>query len=183
LHHSKHPNTYTLSKALGEDVVHHYKDTIPTMIIRPSQVWSAVQEPFVGFVEGLNSGIGLIVGAMTGLVRTMYTAKGVNIKFSPVDFVVNATIASAWKKSTVPRDEFLVFNCTDSENHSVTWEDALEISRPFFIKHAPYEKLVWYPNLNLTSNYYWQLISLFLFQFLPAIFFDIILVLSGNKRM
>jgi alcohol-forming fatty acyl-CoA reductase len=183
LQHSKHPNTYTLSKALGEDVVHHYKDTFPVVVIRPSQVWSSVSEPFEGFVEGLNSGIGIICGAMTGFIRSMYACEGSHIKFSPADFVVNATIASAWKRTTVEKEEFLVFNCTDSEKHMVEWREALDIVHPYFLKYAPHEKLVWYPKMNFTSSYIWQMTSLILFQLLPAMFFDLILVLSGRKRM
>jgi alcohol-forming fatty acyl-CoA reductase len=180
---TKHPNTYTLSKALAEDVVNHYKDAFPTVIIRPSQVWSSSKEPFEGFVEGMNSGIGIICGAMTGFIRSMYACDKAIIKFSPADFVINATIVSAWRRTTEPEGQLMVYNCTDAETNPLEWREASKLVQPYFLKNAPYEKLVWYPNLNFTSSYIWHMTSLFLFQLLPAIFFDFILILSGRKRM
>lgn len=183
LGHTKHPNTYTLSKALAEDVVHHFKDVLPTVIIRPSQVWSSVNEPFAGFVEGINSGIGIICGAMTGFIRSMYACEGANIKFSPADFVINATIVSAWKRSSASEGELLVYNCTDAETNPMEWAKASEIVFPYFLEYAPLEKLVWYPNFKFTTIYVWHMMCLFLFQILPATFFDLILLISGNKTM
>jgi alcohol-forming fatty acyl-CoA reductase len=49
---TKHHNTYTLSKALAEDVVYSYREKFPIVIIRPSFVWGAMKEPLEGFVEG-----------------------------------------------------------------------------------------------------------------------------------
>jgi nucleoside-diphosphate-sugar epimerase len=49
---TKHPNTYTLSKALTEDVVFSYREKFSIVIIRPSLVWGALKEPLEGFVEG-----------------------------------------------------------------------------------------------------------------------------------
>lgn len=142
-----------------------------------------MNEPFEGYIEGLNSGIGIICGIMSGFIRSMYASDGSGIKFSPADFVINATIASAWKRSTAPRDEFLVFNCTDAESHKIEWKESMKLAYPYFLKYAPYEKLVWFPNASITSSYVWHMISLVLFQLLPAVFADLILVLSGRKRM
>jgi nucleoside-diphosphate-sugar epimerase len=53
---TKHPNTYTLSKALSEDIVYLYSKKLPIVIIRPALVWSSISEPFEGYIEGLHSG-------------------------------------------------------------------------------------------------------------------------------
>lgn len=48
----KHPSTYTISKAFAEELVYSYKEKLPIVIVRPSIVISAAQEPEEGFVEG-----------------------------------------------------------------------------------------------------------------------------------
>lgn len=156
---------------------------LPTVIIRPSQVWSSAKEPFEGFVEGMNSGIGIICGAMTGFIRSMYACEGAQIKFTPADYVINAAIASAWKRASTQHCEMLVYNCTDAETNPLEWRAALKLVHPYFLKYAPYEKLVWYPKMNFTSIYVWHMMCLFLFQLLPAMFFDFVLIVSGRKRI
>jgi alcohol-forming fatty acyl-CoA reductase len=181
---TKHHNTYTLSKALAEDVVHSYRGKLPIVIIRPSLVWGAFQEPFEGFVEGMQSTMGLICGAMTGFIRTMYSPVGIRIRLSPVDFVINATIVSAWKKATNSRDdEVLFYNCTDVDENPMTWEQSIDISKDYLLEYAPSEKIIWYPRVKCTASFTWHLISLLLFQIIPAFFLDGIRFLSGKKPM
>jgi alcohol-forming fatty acyl-CoA reductase len=177
---TKHPNTYTLSKALAEDVVHSFHQKLPIVIVRPSSVWYAVDEPFKGFIEGMNSGIAIICGSMTGLLRSMYIGENVQAKLTPVDFLINATIVSAWKKST-ELDKLLIFNCTDAPENSLLWRRSLEIFKPYFVTYSPYEKLVWYPKLTITSSQAWHKVSMFLFQLLPAILYDTVQILTGRK--
>ena len=181
---TKHHNTYTLSKALAEDVVCSYCEILPIVIIRPSLVWGAVKEPCSGFVEGLQSTMGLICGAMTGFIRNMYSPPGIRVRCSPVDFVINATIASAWKRSTLKEtDEVLFYNCTDADENPMTWQKSIEISRKYLLKYAPYKKIVWYPKITCTTIFNWHLVSLLLFQLIPAFLLDGVRFLSGKKPM
>lgn len=180
---TKHPNTYTLSKALAEDVAYSFREKIPLVIIRPSLIWYSSEEPFKGYVEGLSSGLGIVAGGMTGFIRSMLVGVTSNAKIIPVDFTINATIASAWKRSTTPKDELLVFNCTDAEENPYPWKFGSVVAEKPFFEFAPYEKLIWYPKISYTSSYAWHMISVFLFQLLPAIFYDIIKLLSGGKPL
>lgn len=179
---TKHPNSYTLSKALAEEVVYSFHKKLPIVIIRPSKVWYAIKEPFEGFIEGMNSGIGLLCGMMTGVVRTMYVVKKNPINLTPVDYLANATIVSCWKRSTVKNDDnLLIYNCSDSPENLLTWEKSKAYAEPYFVTYAPYKNALWNPTVNYTSNFLWHKISLYLLQLLPAIFFDSVQVLSGRK--
>jgi alcohol-forming fatty acyl-CoA reductase len=181
---TKHRNTYTLSKALAEDVVCSFRKSFPIVIIRPSLVWGAIAEPCPGYIEGMQSTMGLICGAMTGFIRNMYSPKGIRIRCTPVDFVINATIASAWKRSvTTETNDVLFFNCTDVDENPTTWEKSIEMSRKLLLKYAPYKKIIWYPKITCTSSFTWHMISLLLFQLIPAFFLDGIRFLSGKKPM
>ena len=49
------PNTYTLTKSLGESLVARLGCDLPIAIVRPSIVESSVDEPFRGWNEGINT--------------------------------------------------------------------------------------------------------------------------------
>lgn len=180
---SKHPNTYTLSKAFGEDIVESYREKLPVVIIRPSMVWPCVSEPIKGYMEGFNSGLGLISATMTGFVRISCVGETSIIKFTPADYVINATIASAWKRSTLPVGELLVYNSSEPEEHSLTWRQLVAVAKDDALSFVPYDKLLWYPSFSLTSNYYWYLINVILFQFIPALLLDLVVIISGRKAV
>lgn len=47
----KHPNTYTLTKHMAEQIVNDYKDKLPISIVRPSIVTAALNEPYPGWID------------------------------------------------------------------------------------------------------------------------------------
>ena len=53
-----HPNTYTFSKALTEQILELERGDIPLIIIRPSVVIASQQEPFPGWIDNLNGPTG-----------------------------------------------------------------------------------------------------------------------------
>ena len=54
----QHPNTYTFTKALGEQLVKDQAGELPVSIFRPSIVVASVQEPMPGWVDNLNGATG-----------------------------------------------------------------------------------------------------------------------------
>jgi len=80
-----------------------HRNSLPIVVIRPSQVISAVSEPIEGWVEGMNTGfIGMVCGITTGLLQTTYCSEdGANQK-TPVDFVVNAASFQLTKSPWFP---------------------------------------------------------------------------------
>jgi alcohol-forming fatty acyl-CoA reductase len=49
----KHPNTYTLTKHMAEQIVNDYKDKLPISIVRPSIVTAAFSEPYPGWIDNV----------------------------------------------------------------------------------------------------------------------------------
>lgn len=178
-----HPNTYTFTKALAEDILNFFRKRLPIVIVRPSIIGYSKDEPFPGCIEGMNAGIGLVSGFLTGMLRTCYISNDANVKTTPADFVINAAIVSAWKRSMNKKEDVLFFNCTDSEKNSLTCRKFLEIISEGGRTFPPYNTLIWYPQITPTTSHNWHLVSLILFQVVPAIFFDIFQVLSGRKAM
>lgn len=55
-----HPNTYTLTKGLAEQIVLSKGSDLPIAIVRPSIVCAAYQEPFPGWVDNVCGITGII---------------------------------------------------------------------------------------------------------------------------
>lgn len=146
-------------------------------------VWPCVKEPIPGYIEGFNSGVGLIVGTATGFIRTAYARKTAQTKFTPGDFVINATIATAWKRSISSPGELLIFNSSESDDKSLTWNQLNELMKDEYYKVVPYEKLLWYPRIEITANYLWYVIAVFLFQVIPSLLMDFIMLILRRKPM
>lgn len=51
--HKKHPNTYTLTKHMAEQIVIDYKDKLPISIVRPSIVTASINEPYSGWIDNV----------------------------------------------------------------------------------------------------------------------------------
>lgn len=57
----KHPNTYTLTKGLAEQIILSKGHGLPIAIVRPSIVGAAYREPFPGWVDNIYGITGTIV--------------------------------------------------------------------------------------------------------------------------
>lgn len=55
----RHPNTYTLTKHMAEQIVLDYNDVLPLCIVRPSIVTAALNEPYPGWVDNIYGITGL----------------------------------------------------------------------------------------------------------------------------
>lgn len=179
-----YPNTYVLSKALSEDLLMSYEDQLAIVIVRPSMVSCAINEPIEGYVEGLGVGFsGMIAGVMSSAVRNLPNVEDAPVNFTPVDFAANAIIAAAWKQGLSTTKCLKVFNCSCDEKNVLTWKRGKSMLDRNILKYPSLEKLLWYPRFTLTSNLVLHKINLYLFQILPAVFFDLVFRINGRKPM
>ncbi len=87
-------DTYTYTKALGEQMVVAYRADAPTVILRPSIIESSLSEPCPGWLDGLRMADPLIVAIGKGRLKSLPLNPDVLIDLVPVDVVVNALLAS-----------------------------------------------------------------------------------------
>ena len=90
-------DTYTYTKALGEQMVLRARNRVPTVVIRPSVIESSLSEPTPGWLDGLRMADPLIVAIGKGRLRSLPLDANVILDLVPVDLVVNALLA------TIPR--------------------------------------------------------------------------------
>lgn len=90
------PNTYTYTKRLAEIYLRdEYAKGFPCVIVRPSIVVPAYQEPLAGWVDSLNGPAGLMMGAAKGVIRSMLVDGELSNEAIPVDIAINGTIVIA----------------------------------------------------------------------------------------
>ena len=87
-------DTYTYTKALGEQVVRREVGDMPTVIVRPSVIESSISEPSPGWLDGLRMADPLIVAIGKGRLKRLPLNPEVVLDLVPVDVVVNATLAA-----------------------------------------------------------------------------------------
>ena len=87
-------DTYTYTKALGEQIVLRSRGDLPTVIIRPSVIESSFSEPSPGWLDGLRMADPLIAAIGKGRLRSLPLNPDVVIDLVPVDMVVNALLCS-----------------------------------------------------------------------------------------
>ncbi|XP_059055271.1 putative fatty acyl-CoA reductase CG5065 [Achroia grisella] len=178
-----HPNCYTYSKRLAENVVEKAYEDLPVVIARPSIVCPTVTEPVTGWVDNLNGPVGLMLAAGKGVIRTMLCDGSLFAQVIPVDTAINAVIAigmyEATKKEKSPT--IPVYNLNNGHQNPTTWGEVLDIAK-YYGRKYPLEWPLWYPNGDITTNRVMHEFYRVLFHLLPAYFIDLLMLLLGQKR-
>ncbi|CCW62561.1 unnamed protein product [Phytomonas sp. EM1] len=91
------PNTYTLTKNMGEKLLEKYRGDVPLAIVRPSIVGCSYYEPVPGWVDVLTAAGGLILTVGFGVVKELLCDANKVCDIVPVDFVVNIMIKALFQ--------------------------------------------------------------------------------------
>ncbi|XP_063837301.1 putative fatty acyl-CoA reductase CG5065 [Ostrinia nubilalis] len=179
-----HPNCYTFSKRLAENVVERAYPELPVVIARPSIVCPTYREPVAGWVDNLNGPVGLMLGAGKGVIRTMLCDGSLNAEVIPVDVAINAIIAIGMIEGTRQEKPELipVYNVNIGHQKPTSWGEVLLVAKDYGRKY-PLEWPLWYPNGDITTNKTLHEIRRILFHLLPAYFIDFLLLICGQKRI
>ncbi|GLH06164.1 Fatty acyl-CoA reductase [Gryllus bimaculatus] len=164
-----HPNCYTFSKQLAESLVNDARGRMPVIIVRPSIVLPALEEPVAGWVDTLNGPMGLVAGAGKGVIRSMLVGRHFLVEVVPVDIAANAIICAAWDGALRGKEqaETPVYNLTSGDMVRVTWGEVLEVGRKL-VYEEPFEGVVWYPDGDIRDSRLAHELIVFFFHVLPA---------------
>ncbi|XP_072930588.1 putative fatty acyl-CoA reductase CG5065 [Epargyreus clarus] len=178
-----HPNCYTFSKRLAESIVEDAYADLPAVIVRPSIVCPATEEPKPGWVDSLNGPIGVMIGAGKGVIRTMLCDGSLVAQVIPVDTATNAiiTIGMVEGMKQEKSDVIPVYNVNVGHQKPTTWGEVLDVAKHFGRKY-PLSWPLWYPNGDITTIQPLHEFRRILFHLAPAYAIDFILFLLGQKR-
>jgi fatty acyl-CoA reductase len=198
------PNTYVFSKNLAEHVSLHYKDRLPIILLRPSIILSAYEEPFRGYVDNINGPMGILLASHIGLSKTMLCDPKNTLDMLPVDVCVKAIITASWKRAhEQPRleifcesgselyvtfftsnlsSEFPVVNAATGKTVTITINQLLDIGiHGTCEEFPPGDLLMFIQSGGVTLCAVWNLIRCFFYQLIPAMIIDTGLKFKGMK--
>ncbi|XP_047542497.1 fatty acyl-CoA reductase wat-like [Vanessa atalanta] len=178
------PNSYTFTKAIGEELVRVMGEDLPICIVRPAIVISAYREPMLGWLDDKNvyGASGMILGLSLGVMRTIIADNNIKIDFVPVDIVSNVIITAAAEtqdRHIRGERETIIYTVSGIRN-PMTWKeigDVLQIKTRTIIS----SKTLWYCNAVVTPNKFFYFILTVLFHYIPAIIIDGCCMLVGKK--
>uniref|UniRef100_A0A1A9WT59 Fatty acyl-CoA reductase n=1 Tax=Glossina brevipalpis TaxID=37001 RepID=A0A1A9WT59_9MUSC len=174
------PNTYAYSKALTEDLINNYEKKLPIIVVRPSIVTAALEEPLPGWIEGVNGPTGLMIGAARGVIRSMHCNPDYASTVIPVDKAINGMIVAAYNRALSERGNVEFCNLCGSNKGLISWGESIETGKRLFYE-TPLSFALWYPDGSIKKNYYLHMICVVFFHYLPAYFIDFFLLLFARK--
>jgi long-chain acyl-CoA synthetase len=127
-------DTYTFTKALGEQLILKHRGDLPTVILRPSIIESAFAEPEPGWIDGFRMGDPLFVGYGKGYLQDFPGRPDTITDLIPCDHVVNAILAAAPRCAT--ERGFKVYQVATGELNPVQFRTIYDAGREYFI-HNP----------------------------------------------
>ncbi len=86
-------DTYTFTKAMGEQIIARHRGSLPTAIVRPSIIESSLCDPEPGWLDGLKVADPLFVHYGKGRLAHFPANPDIVLDIVPVDIVTNAIIA------------------------------------------------------------------------------------------
>ncbi|KYN44336.1 hypothetical protein ALC56_01201, partial [Trachymyrmex septentrionalis] len=89
-------NTYIFTKAIAEGLFKNESGDLPIGIFRPAMIISSASEPLIGWIDNMYGPSGFVRSLLLGVVRFLRCNGNYKANIVPVDFTVNALIASAW---------------------------------------------------------------------------------------
>ncbi|KAK9306399.1 hypothetical protein QLX08_002915 [Tetragonisca angustula] len=176
-----HPNTYTFTKNLAEQIVASNSNGLPVAIVRPSIIGASLEEPCPGWVDNIYGLTSIFLQIGKGTAKAIVGKKDAKLDVVPVDFVVDIIICAAWHITLQHDNKVKVYNCT-SNAYPFRWGQMKDMIVQCSIE-TPLNNVLWYPCCKLVANKFVYNVLNMLLHILPAFVIDIFLKLLGSKPM
>ncbi len=126
-------DSYTLTKAMGEQLIVKHRGDLPTAIVRPSIVESALVDPEPGWIEGLKVADPLIDAVSKGRLPDFPGRKDMIVDIIPVDIVANTILAAMAR--TTQAGGTAVYHVSTGDRNPVLFHQAFDYSYEYFQQH------------------------------------------------
>lgn len=80
-------------------------------------------------VDSLNGPMGVLLGASSGILRTVHGNGDLTCDLIPCDFVANCVITAGASIASSPTKSLEIYNCTSSQQFNLTWNEFLDIGK------------------------------------------------------
>jgi len=141
------PDAYAYTKALGERALASADLPLPTTIVRPSIIESAMREPHPGWIRGFRMAEPVIVSYARGLLKEFPGVPEGIIDVIPVDLVVAAITAIAATTANLPEDATspgsprkpAVFHVASGARNPLRYGNLVDLVQGWFTEHPLYD--------------------------------------------
>jgi len=181
--HGEWPNTYTLTKRVGEVVLLEEGRHLPYIVVRPSIVTCSEKDPYPGWVDTLIGPGGLVLATALGMLHVMPGNPRNIVDLVPVDYVINCIVSCAWYAAThtlphgAPRP---VVHIGSSSKNPTQWGLLLRVMQPYFVRH-PSPKQVARIHFRWVQNPTTYSLMHYLFHLAPAALADAVGWVRGTE--
>lgn len=123
-------DTYTFTKALGEQLIARHRGELPVVILRPSIIESTFIEPEPGWIDGFRMADPLFIGYGKGYLQDFPGRLDSIADLIPCDYVVNAILAAVPRCAT--EGGFTVYQVATGEQNPVHFRTIYDVGRDYF---------------------------------------------------
>lgn len=184
------PNSYVLTKAVGENVLKAEGKGLPVSMVRPAIVTTSAKEPMPGWIDNIYGVNGVAAGVGLGIIRTMPGNTEINAEIVPVDFVINNILCAAWNRAEENRSKAIdtegedipVYNYVYSTFKHLNWGKFFDDCSRLAELNPP-EKAIWYMCFAFRPHPLHHELAIFFLHTVPAYVIDMVLFCMGKKPM
>jgi alcohol-forming fatty acyl-CoA reductase len=133
------PDAYAFTKSLGELALAERRGKIPTTIVRPSIVESALAEPRPGWIRGFRMAEPVIISYARGLLDQFPGVPEGTVDVVPVDLVVSALIAVAAAPVPASEADPTVFHVASGVRNPLRYGTLVSLCEEWFTERPLYD--------------------------------------------
>ena len=126
LRESGHPNTYTLTKAMAEELLTQRRGDVPLCIVRPSIVSASLRHPSPGWIDSQAAFAAFVAMFGRGMLHSLCAEPNTPCDIVPVDYVADRLLTAAFSPS-LDRASAPVLYAVAGRAHSLTISRIAEI--------------------------------------------------------
>ena len=134
-------DSYTLTKWMGEQLLHKHLQGQSLTILRPSIIESTLKGPVPGWIEGVKVADAIILAYAKQKISFFPGDRNGIIDIIPADLVANSIILSAAEAVLKPKAH-RIYQCASSQNNPVKIKEIIQhVQSEALERHHLYEKL------------------------------------------
>ncbi|KAL2642613.1 hypothetical protein R1flu_010200 [Riccia fluitans] len=167
-------DTYTFSKAMGEQILMKHRGDVPVVIVRPSVVESTVRSPFDGWIEGQRMLDPIVTAYGKGFLKGFLVDPETVLDVIPADIVVNVVLAAIVKHAGYMLKNPIIYQVASSVLNPMTMRKVADACYDHFRNYPMVSKKDKHqPATRIHVNYCVFVTSEAVFRFLVTLFFDL----------
>lgn len=139
-----HPNTYTFTKCLSENILSERKGNVPLTILRPSIISASWQHPQPGWIDSHAAFAGFVALIGAGLLKAVSADDNTVLDIVPCDEVAHRILDSCFQPASPPLVEHIVSGL----DHGCRVDTSIAGIESYFRRHP----VKAWPELRFVSN-------------------------------